>query len=65
MSRQMPENSTAQGQAPSLANNPENSYYALIYGLSMILLFGTGLLKAILFVQVDYRKLRIYREILR
>uniref|UniRef100_F1KQ57 Multidrug resistance-associated protein 5 n=1 Tax=Ascaris suum TaxID=6253 RepID=F1KQ57_ASCSU len=37
----------------SLAKSNSTAYYATVYGLSLILLFGTGFLKAVIFVKVS------------
>uniref|UniRef100_A0A8R1YJA7 ABC transporter ATP-binding protein n=1 Tax=Pristionchus pacificus TaxID=54126 RepID=A0A8R1YJA7_PRIPA len=37
----------------SLSDSPHTSYYASIYGISLVLLFVSGLLKAMLFVKVS------------
>ncbi|GMT32386.1 hypothetical protein PFISCL1PPCAC_23683, partial [Pristionchus fissidentatus] len=37
----------------SLASSPHTSYYASVYGISLVLLFVSGLLKAMLFVKVS------------
>lgn len=41
----------------SLAENDEVSYYASVYGFSLIALFVTGLFKAMVFVKVSDRVL--------
>ncbi|VDM45337.1 unnamed protein product, partial [Toxocara canis] len=54
----------------SLADSDSTAYYATIYGLSLILLFGSGFIKAVIFVKVSLNAAsrlhsRMFRSIIR
>ncbi|CAI4226961.1 unnamed protein product [Auanema sp. JU1783] len=47
------ENGTIVRSSGSLAQSPDTSYYATIYGVSLVILFVSGLFKACIFVKVS------------
>jgi uncharacterized membrane protein len=47
----------------SLAENENVSYYSTVYGLSLVALFVTGLIRAIIFVKVKLKMNIIFLKI--